>query len=366
MVKPVYITGYGLISPLGHGAWPTFTALLEGRSIADRTAAIESPVDPVTLVRAVGGVSVVQHAAVDPAVDLAERAAREALVMAGAPPDPTPIVLGVSKGAMHALSRTVAEPLALAIGPHAFLAHHLERRLRAPVIQSHVAACASSLTALHHARLTMEQTDTARLLVVTAEAALLPMFVHSYHRLGVLACPQPDHYCGRPLDRRRAGFMLAELGAAVVLETRPSDDAIQLVDTAVAAEAHDMVRPSPDMDALHHVAAQLIGDREIDVLHAHATGTVDNDEAELNAYRRCGACFNDIYACKGALGHGLGAAGLVSLVIACICAKANRRPPMPWLADPIVDPVAPEGGATRTHAVFAAGFAGHVAGAVIA
>ena len=81
----------------------------------------------------------------------------------------------------------------------------------------------------------------------------------------------------------------------------------------------------------------------------------------------------DVYACKGAIGHGLGVSGLAALVLACLCARAGRRPPMPWLTEPIDSPLAPSrdarfarnANASSTQAVFAAGFGGHVAGAVI-
>jgi 3-oxoacyl-(acyl-carrier-protein) synthase len=78
----------------------------------------------------------------------------------------------------------------------------------------------------------------------------------------------------------------------------------------------------------------------------------------------------DVYACKGAIGHGLGAAGLTALVLAVMAARTKRRPPMPWLITPIscglpLDLSAPPSRAIRRQAIFAAGFGGHVAGAVV-
>ena len=169
--------------------------------------------------------------------------------------------------------------------------------------------------------------------------------------------------------------MLGEMAAAVVLERvheiRPGQ--IQLVDTAIACEAYDLIRPSPQMPALSHVAHQLLTNRQIDVLHPHATGTVDHDPRELTAIaRHLGGRHTDVYACKGAIGHGLGAAGLASLVIACLCTKSDGRPSMPWLKHPI-DVLEnqlhlssqPLHRSVISQAVFAAGFGGHVAGAVI-
>jgi len=227
--QPLVISGCGLISPLGHSAWQTYRALLDGRAMTDRADNLDAGVDMASLVRDLGCVSVVQHSIDDPTVELAEHAAREALAEAGPGDDEMPVFLGASKGAMHAL--TARRPEAVTLGPQGFLARQLSRRLQLPVRLSLVAACASSLTALHHARLALLHSSLNRALVVTAEASLLPMFIHSYRRLGVLPPLTRDGYRGRPLDAARCGFMLSELGAAVVIEKRkPGARDIELVD----------------------------------------------------------------------------------------------------------------------------------------
>ena len=260
-----------------------------------------------------------------------------------------------------------------------------------------VAACASSLTALHQARVALlhpkprtDQTNTA--LVLTSEAALLPAFVASYRRLGVLAPMTLDGYRAKPLAESRRGFVLAEVGAAVLLKRlapgeTPRPGQIELVDTAIATEAGELIRPSTSMEALGHVAARIIAGRPIAALHPHATGTVDHDPRELavlgDVLRQRPDPLHEeaappaVYANKGALGHTLGSAGLVSLVLACLSARTNKLPPMPWLqapdtplrgaplplsSTPVLSNTASAG---RGHAVFAAGFGGHVAGALV-
>src|SRR5262249_26413210 len=100
----------------------------------------------------------------------------------------------------------------------------------------------------------------------------------------------------------------------------------------------------------------------------HAPGTLDHDAVELDVYQKVCANRPLLYASKGALGHGLGASGLVSLVIACLSARAAKIPPMPWLDEPLDSPLLTrphENADVTTPAIFAAGFGGHVAGAVI-
>lgn len=382
----VVITGIGLISPLGLCAWSTFDALCRGKILTDRCAGLPACSDPMEVARAVGCVGVAQYSSADPTVELAERVAREAATEAAVELRGIATYLASSKAATTAL---ISDPtrisprqaLAIALGPHGYLAQQLCRRTGIQPVSSTAAACASGLVALHQAvrdlRSGMGPAGTSKLaMVIGTEAALQPLFLHSYRRLGVLAPLTVADYRTLPLDQRRCGFVPSELAAAVLLQctnqVRPGQ--MELLDTAVACEAHDIVRPKPTMDALRHVAKRLLSPHSVALIHPHAPGTLEHDPAELEVYRSItqpaplAPVKPDYYAVKGALGHGLGAAGLVSLVVACLCARAAQRPPMPWLHKPINVPLQPQACRLSSHstqAVFAAGFGGHVAGAVM-
>lgn len=403
--------------------------------------------DPLTLARRIGCVANAQADPSDPSVYLAEMAARQALDMARLAPTGTPAILGVSKGAMHAwtaaslaygshlhrahayadsFGQPVARPLptdaslSVALGPVGYLATHLTRRLALDSTpMGIVAACSSSLVALDTARRWLLDADMPnrprRVLVLTSEAAILPAFIHSYLRLGVLPIVggDPSVYQQKPLDETRSGFVLAEQGAAVLLERYSRQDQgslpdhlAELLDSQVAAEAFDLIRPPypppptstptcshlPDAasagsikadsladapaaeTALEYVAGQLMAGRSIDLLHPHATGTIENDRQEMAVYRKLWQRWQtprpDVYACKGAMGHGLGSAGLTALVLAVLAGRCGRRPPMPWLTQPMACGFDLSGASRKVadesmQAIFAAGFGGHVAGAVI-
>jgi 3-oxoacyl-[acyl-carrier-protein] synthase II len=275
---------------------------------------------------------------------------------------------------------------AIALGPHGFLSHHLTRRIGIEMKSCTVAACASSLIALHQARCHLlhkveDSERSARALVLTAESALHPLFIHSYRRLGVLAPLSVEGYRGRPLNRNGAGFMLGSAGAAVLLRALPIGESprpgqIMLIDTNTACEAVDTVRSDPQMSALRHVAKKVTSGKAVDVIHPHASGTAEHDPAELAALQHVfgsdqSATSPSLYAAKGAIGHSLGSAGLSSLILACLAAKTRRIPPMPWLEQSIaLSPFETHPGgrslnSSSIHAIFAAGFAGHTAGAVI-
>lgn len=392
--RRVVIAGVGLNSPLGHGAWPTFRALLGGATVADRLDNLEPGTDPTPLAQAVGGISVARHSATDPAADLAERAVREAVAEAGLDPRGLPAWLGTSKGAVVALTRaaeaharnelSAEHAAAVALGPHGHLAHDLTRRTGVDVRAHAVAACASGLFALHRAAQTLRRGDADAAdaadaaLVVSCESALLPAFVHSYQRLGVLAPLSRDAYRSRPLDQARNGFVLGETGVAVVLRAlqpgaAPAPGETELLATATAHHPGDLIRSDPDSRALRRVIDGLAPAGPFAAVHPHAPGTAEHDGVELALLDRALGDRDqppDAYAVKGALGHSLGASGLVALVIAALCGRTRRIPPMPWLQSPVPTVglrCRPDGGATGTgpHAVFAAGFGGHVAGAAL-
>ena len=420
--RRVVIAGMGLLTPIGHSPWQTFSALLADRTLAERLGRLPDAAGPVDVARRVGAVSVVQHGPSDPAVELAERAARQALYEAGLDPAHVPVILASSKGAVGALMRAAghfvnrpaarcyrggrqgrreerpdvdpgtspeihrlksgplsADPEVVALGPHGYLGLQLRRRLGLQGQVHHVvAACASGLMAVDMARRRMLAPWADRpphsVLVVATESALTPLFIHNYRRLGVLCPLTPHGYRAKPLAEDRCGFVLAEAAAAIVLRrvVCPEPGQIELLDTAVASDTHDLVRPSPRMQALNRVTRQLLTRRGIDLLHPHAPGTTGHDPAELSVFAPYSGQIRGLYACKGAVGHCLGAAGLVSLVVACLCARSGRRPAMPWLDRPIlatrglVDGSQTAGRPLQTHAIFASGFGGHVAGAVLA
>lgn len=401
----VAIVGWGLVTPLGEGAWPTFRALLAGRTLADRAGELPQDTAPLDLARALGCVGSVQHNRADPAVSLAERAVREAAMMAGQAPAGLPLWLGTSKGAIARLSNAMGlgRPIdddtarCVALGPHAYMADQLARRLHTINRTHHVAACSSGLFALDAARRELLQPSPATparsqaptlAMVASADAAITPALVASYQRLGVLGEVNADRYRQRPLDANRSGFMLSEMGVAVLLQRiepgQPMPErAVELLDTQTATEPFDMIRSPETMLGIQAIWKRISSRWRVDMVHPHAPGTREHDPAELGVLLQppnpAGHAHPthpapDIYAVKGAIGHGLGASGLASLVISAMCLTTGRRPPMPWLSDPMslpdgqpinIDPATIPCDRSGIHAVFAAGFGGHLAAATV-
>jgi 3-oxoacyl-[acyl-carrier-protein] synthase II len=235
------------------------------------------------------------------------------------------------------------------------------------------AACASGLHALIRAAMMIRSGEVRQALVVAAEASVHPLFLGSFQRLGVLA--KPGEGC-RPFDRNRAGFYMSEAACAVLLEAANPDDvpagSITVENFALGGDATHLTGGDPDGRLLRHLLQKVVAGRAVDLVHAHGTGTVLNDETELAAIEssvaRNGNGPPTVYSHKAALGHSLGASGLLSVVLNCVCHTTGMVPPNVRTTDPLPTrrvSIASAGSVThrpvRRSLAIAAGFGGPTA-----
>jgi len=316
------ITGLGLITPLGNTAAETWDALLAGRAIIDHAKV------PLEFPTGLPRIS-----------QLAIRAAREALAGTERRPAETAIVIGTSKGPVEqwlqapARLSDVKPPIWTGLSQVASdLAGEL--KIGGPRITVS-AACASGLHALVRGAMLIQARQATRVLVVAAEASVHPLFVSSFRRLGVL--PAEGIGC-RPFDAARDGFLMSEAAAAVLLEPDARGAGVQVDRFALGADATHLTGIDPDATALRYLLARVTAGRSVDVVHAHGTGTRLNDPVELAAIDSCIPPAHpaaSVYSHKGALGHSLGAAGLVSVVINCLMHRIGFVPPNVRTTQPI-------------------------------
>jgi 3-oxoacyl-[acyl-carrier-protein] synthase II len=202
------------------------------------------------------------------------------------------------------------------------------------------AACASGLLALIRAALLVQNGDADRALVVAVEASVHPLFIASFRRLGVL--PRPGVGC-RPFDNQREGFLMSDAAAAVWLEradiATPGElPPVAIERFALAEDATHLTGADPSGRVLRSVIDRCIANEPLDLIHAHGTGTQLNDAIELAALDDAAARFEsppEIYSHKGALGHSLGAAGLVSVLLSCHSHLEGLIPPNIRTHDPM-------------------------------
>lgn len=210
------------------------------------------------------------------------------------------------------------------------------------------AACASGLIALIRGVMMLQSNQADRVLVVAAESSLHPIFLASFKRLGVLSPPDQPL---RPLDVRRNGFFISEAAAAICLERRQTTPNELVIDRfAQGGDAYHLTGAEPGGRIQRYCLMRAIAGRSVDLVHAHATGTQLNDPIELAAIEASLADVSPtvrpgsradlplVYAHKAAIGHTLGASGLVSLVLNCLmhqydCVPGNINTDQPLQAE---------------------------------
>lgn len=317
-IKPV-ISGIGLVTPLGASVRETWDALLAGRFINDH-AKLPLEFDPNL-----------------PRVSrLAIRAAREAA--GDADLSETALVVGTSKGPVEEwltpLSRLSDVGHSVQFGLASVAVDvAAELSIGGPRLTLS-AACASGLHALIRGAMLIESGEFRRVLVIGCEASVCPLFIASFQRLGVLS---PAGFGCHPFDRARAGFLMSEAAAAVLLSAEGPGMGIGVDRFAIGADAIHLTGMDPQGRTLRRVLASSLKGSAVDLIHAHGTGTMLNDEIELAAMEdQVGdAAAPSLYSHKGALGHSLGAAGLVSIVLNVLSHQTGIVLPNVRTSDPL-------------------------------
>ncbi len=197
-----------------------------------------------------------------------------------------------------------------------------------------VSACASGAQSIGVAAQMIRAGIVDRALAGGSEACITPATMRGWELLRVLT-PQA---C-RPFSADRSGMMLGEGAAVFVLESEQSAKARGAVPIAyldgygTSSDAGDMVQPSP-IGAARAISEALadagIDPAQVGYVNAHGTGTVLNDINETKALRSVFGAGLDrlmVSSSKPILGHTLGAAGALELVVTVQALLHQTIPP---------------------------------------
>jgi len=132
----------------------------------------------------------------------------------------------------------------------------------------------------------------------------------------------------KPFTSDRSGFLFSEGGAAVLilenLEQAVSREAriyAEILDYQANTDAHNIVQIEESGKHISQILQNLRGNRKIDYLNAHGTGTEPNDRIEA---RMIQTLFGDketqplINSSKGILGHTIGASGALETALTAL------------------------------------------------
>jgi len=104
---------------------------------------------------------------------------------------------------------------------------------------------------------------------------------------------------------------------------------------ALGGDATHLTGSDPEGRLLRNLISRVAGSSPIDLVHAHGTGTTTNDPVELAAIDATVHGQPNVFSHKAALGHSLGAAGLVSIVLNCMIHERGVVPPNARTTNPL-------------------------------
>lgn len=206
------------------------------------------------------------------------------------------------------------------------------------------AACVSSAAAVAEAAARIAGGTCDSVLIVTCDAVTEFVFAGFSSLLAL------DPEGARPFDRHRKGLTVGEGAAYVWLmsaaraarEGRASLG--EVAGWGLSCDANHMTGPSRDGAGLCLAVRQAlvragVEPAGIGSVCAHGTGTVYNDAMEMQAFHRVfDAHPVPTYSIKGSIGHTMGAAGLIEMIMALRSMSEGVVPATAGLGEP--DPVA--------------------------
>jgi len=134
----------------------------------------------------------------------------------------------------------------------------------------------------------------------------------------------------KPFDETRDGINLGEGAATMIISAdKTKSKGIKIVSGSVSNDANHISGPSRTGEELFQAIRISMKDaglsaNDIDLISAHGTATVYNDEMEAKAITLAGLEAVPVNSLKGNYGHTLGAAGLIESIISAHSLMQNK------------------------------------------
>lgn len=291
------------------------------------------------------------YADLDPSVWMALFCARRAYMSSGWENTPVGINIGSSRGATNLLEKyheefiqsgkksvsTLSSPTTTLGNISSWVGHDLQ--LTGPTI-SHSIACSTALHGVLNGVAWLKSRLSDAFMAGGTEASNTPFSIAQMKALKIYSNRSDDFPC-RSLDptKRRNSMVLGEAAGVFCLERSSSEDALAYIDgLGYATEPLDHnISISTDAECFQtsmKMALQGVDRNEVDVIVAHAPGTIKGDSSEMNAIRKVfGEEVPAVTSNKWLIGHSLGASGAMSLEMALLMMKHQHFIGIPYLKD---------------------------------
>jgi 3-oxoacyl-[acyl-carrier-protein] synthase II len=358
------ITGIGLVSSLGIGTGPNWSALLAGTSGVTRVTRFDVSAFATQIAAEVKGFDPLQFIdkkdvkKMDVFIQYAVAASQFAMDDSGLRITPANaaevgVFLGSGIGGFSTIERE--HKALLDGGPRRISPFFIPSAIinlasgqvsirfgaKGPNLAT-CTACSASAHAIGDSYEIIRRGDADAMIAGGSEAAITPMSVGGFGALRALSNRNdaPER-ASRPFDRDRDGFIIGEGAGVLILEelehARRRDARIyaEIVGYGMSGDAYHITAPSEDGDGgVRAMTMALrkagVATEEVDYINAHGTSTPYNDKLETLAIKKC---FGEhartlaISSTKSMTGHLLGGAGGLEAGISALAVHDQRVPP---------------------------------------
>ncbi len=360
--RAAYVTGVGVVSPIGVGRKAFWSSLL----------ANESGVGPITLFDPDGfDVRIAAECTgfdpkdfmdrkvaqrTDRFVQIGLASAKMALEDARAweflekEPERVGVLLGTGIGGVMSLERTQWEmdnkgpnrvnPFTVTkIMLNAAAAHlNVHLGMKGPS-SANALACTSGTDIMGLGLDLIRRGDADMVVCGAAEAIITPVMVAGFIAMRAMSRnnDDPEGAC-RPYDKDHSGFVIGEGGAVFILESaesverRGAEPYAKVTGAGRSTDAYNLTDPDPEGKGLLRAMQLALKDAGVEgervgFISPHGTGTPAGDPPESRAMHRINPSVM-VSATKPTLGHSMGATGAVEMAVSALTIKEGMVPPM--------------------------------------
>ncbi|MDP6130126.1 MAG: beta-ketoacyl-ACP synthase II [Dehalococcoidia bacterium] len=366
----VFITGVGVVSPLGLDAASSWNALIRGESGVDYITAFDTEGFDTRFAGEVKGFDPENHLdrkaarRMDRFAQFATAAAQEACRHAQLDPKADPyrvgVIIGSGIGGIITLSQqfeVLSQRGPGRVSPFlipmmlADMASAQVSMITGSMGANYclVSSCSSGADALGQGWEMIRRGQEDVVLAGGAEAPIIPIAVAGFNALRALSRFAGDpKAASRPFDLQRDGFVMGEGAAVLVLESQESAQRrgvpllAEVRGYAATSDAHHLTEPGPTGKSAARamrlaLEAGSIDPARVDYLNAHGTSTPLNDHHETVAIKL--ALGEDAYrvpisSTKSMTGHLLGSGGALEAVFCLQAIQHGMVPPTINLENP--------------------------------
>jgi 3-oxoacyl-[acyl-carrier-protein] synthase II len=365
--RTAYVTGVGVVSPVGVGRKAFWSSLL----------ANESGVGPITLfdpedfeVRIAAECTAFEPRdfmerkvaqRTDRFVQMGLASSKLALEDAGAwrflekNPESVGLLLGTGLGGAMSIERTQQEiyskgpdrvnPFAVTkIMPNAAAAHvNIQLGMKGPSAAPAL-ACTSGTDTMGLGLDLISRGDVEMVVCGASEAVISPVIVAGFIAMRAMSRnnDDPEGAC-RPYDKDHSGFVIGEGSAVLILESaesaerRGAEPYAKITGVGRSTDAYNIADPDPGGRGILRAMLLALKDagqtgEQVGFISPHGTGTAAGDGPESHAMRTLNPNLM-VSATKSTLGHSMGATGALETAICALAIKERTVPPMRNLED---------------------------------